>query len=129
MTGDHGGHAHPIPQTAADELAALVDAVSAAACDGPVLVIADNAAIARSGPAWARVFAARGWGHRVRLSEGSDGDAAALEAEARALAAEARSLRATVIVGSGGEAPRAAARAAAALTGLPVVMSASMPAD
>lgn len=117
------------PDTVADEAVSLAERLAAAGHAGPILIVADNPAITRSGPAWAQAFAPRGWLHRVRVSTGIDGDDSALAAEAEALALEARSLQATVIVGVGGAATRAAARAAAALTGLPVVTPAAMPAD
>jgi glycerol dehydrogenase-like iron-containing ADH family enzyme len=117
------------PDTVASEAVSLAESLAAAGHDGPILIVADNPAITRSGPAWAQAFAPRGWLHRVRVSTGSDGDDSALAAEAEALALEACALQATVIVGVGGAATCAAARAAAVLTGLPVVISAAMPAD
>lgn len=82
---------------------------------GPVLVIADNRAIARRAPAWAADFVALGRVHRVRLV-----DRAASDLDA--LVAEAVSLRATAILAAGGAATRAAARAVAASLGLPLTV-------
>jgi len=129
MTGTHVGDQHTASRAVDDAATALVEALASAGHDGPVLVVADNPAIARSGPAWAAAFAARGWRHRVRLSSGIDGDAATLAAELQALAREARGLRAKVIVGVGGTDTCAAARAAAAIAGLPAVLSAALPGD
>lgn len=128
------GHDRPASRTVDDEAASLAAALAHAGHDGPILVVADNPAITRSGPAWARVFATRGWLHRVRVSTGSvstgsDGDDTALAAEADALALEARTLQATVIVGVGGRSTCAAARAAAAIAGLPAVVPPALPAD
>ena len=82
---------------------------------GPVLVIADNRAIARRAPAWAADFVAFGRVHRVRLV-----DRAASDLDA--LVAEAVSLRATAILAAGGAATRAAALAVAARLGLPLAV-------
>lgn len=110
------------------EAAALVQALAEAGHRGPILLIADNAAIARSAPAWAGAFAARGWLHRVRLSDVASADAADIADEARSLASEARSLSSGVIVVVGGEATRTAALRAAAEAGLPVMDGEGRPA-
>lgn len=130
------GHDRPASRTVDDEAASLAERLAAAGHDGPILMVADNPAITRSGPAWAQAFAPRGWLHRVRVSTGSvstgsdgDGDDTALAAEADALALEARTLQATVIVGVGGRSTCAAARAAAAIAGLPAVVPPAQPAD
>lgn len=93
---------------------ALADALQAAGHAEPVLVIADNAAIASHAPAWAGSFAAIGWRHRVRLSDGPADDV-----EADAIAAEARRLGARTIVAIGGQATQRAARSAAVRVGTP----------
>jgi glycerol dehydrogenase-like iron-containing ADH family enzyme len=82
---------------------------------GPLLVIADNEAIARLAPGWAERFAAAGLGYRVRLA-GSLGDR-----ELEAVVAEARSLPARAILAAGSPATRALAAAAAARLGLPMI--------
>ena len=97
--------------------AALADAVRTAGCQPPVLVVADNDAIARHAPDWARSFATLGWQHRVRLSDGPADDI-----EANAVAAEARHLGARTLVAAGCNATQAAARAAAARTGAPCLV-------
>jgi len=81
---------------------------------GTVLVVADGAAIARGGPAWARALADAGRSHRVRLAGRGD------PAEIAAVAAEARSLGAAFILGAGGPAPLATAAAVAAALGIPL---------
>jgi len=84
---------------------------------GPVLVVADNDAIARRAPRWAEAFAAEGRLHRVRLvGSGSDREIAAVEAEARSLAAGG-------ILAAGREPARTVATAVAARLGLPLVES------
>lgn len=82
---------------------------------GPILVVADNDAIARLAPRWAAQFAAAGRIHRVRLA-GSGG-----EREVERLLAEARSLAAVAIATAGGEAVRSLAAAVATRLGLPLV--------
>lgn len=82
---------------------------------GPLLVIADNDAIARLAPRWAEAFAAAGLHYRVRLA-GSLGD---LELEA--ILAEARSLAAGAILAAGRPATRTLAAAVADRLGLPLV--------
>jgi hypothetical protein len=97
--------------------AVLAAALQAAGHQPPVLIVADNAAIARHAPDWARSFAALDWQHRVRLS---DGPADAIEAEA--IAAEAARLAARTLVAAGGAATQSAARAAAARTETPCLV-------
>lgn len=97
--------------------AALAQALQAAGHGAPVLIVADNAAIAAHAPAWAGSFAALGWRHRVRLSDGP-----ADEREADTIADECRSLGARTLVAAGGTATRAAARAAAARTATPCLV-------
>jgi hypothetical protein len=95
----------------------LLAQVCAAGGDGPVLIVADNDAIGRRAPAWARLLAAAGWLHRVRFWEGRADDAVIAR-----LAAEARAFGARVVVAAGAPATRAAARDVAAATGLPCVI-------
>lgn len=78
----------------------------------PILVVADNDAIRRLAPVWARAFAAAGRLHRVRLA-GSPS-----EREIDRVAAEATSLAAVEIMGAGGAASQAIAAAVAARLGL-----------
>ena len=83
---------------------------------GPVLIVADNEAIARLAPRWAARFAAIGRVHRVRLlSLGSP-------AEIAAVVAEARSLPATVILAAGDTLLRERAARVAGLAGLPLMV-------
>jgi glycerol dehydrogenase-like iron-containing ADH family enzyme len=105
----------PPPSAAEDPAAALV----AAGLEGPVLVVADDDSIGRLAPAWAASFAAVGWVHRVVAGRDAD------PAEVESLAAEARSLKAATVIGTGGASVRAAARAAAAAVGRPVVEAAT----
>jgi len=83
---------------------------------GPVLVVGGGSAVATLAPVWAVAMAAAGWHHRVRTFGGE-----CTAAEIDALAAEARNLGAGVIVGAGGGKCLDAARAAAAVVGLPFV--------
>jgi len=134
VTMDDISHDRPASRDVDDEAASLAAALARAGHDGPILIVADNPAITRSGPAWAQAFATRGWLHRVRVSTGSvstgsGGDDTALAAEAEALALEARTLQATVIVGVGGRFTCAAARAAAALAGVPALVPPALPTD
>jgi len=78
---------------------------------GPLLVVADNASIARFALEWERSFAAAGCEYRVRLAPAA-ADAAGVED----LMAEARSLAAAAILSVG---PGAAAAEAARRLGLP----------
>jgi glycerol dehydrogenase-like iron-containing ADH family enzyme len=82
---------------------------------GSVLVIADNAAVARRAVAWANVFTALGRLHRVRLISRAAGDV-------DGLVAEAVDVNATAILAAGGEAARQAAQAVAARLGLPLAI-------
>jgi glycerol dehydrogenase-like iron-containing ADH family enzyme len=99
---------------------------------GPVLVVADNDAIGRCGPAWMRAFATAGRPHRVRLCDAGLADPQDVAAVLR----EAASLGAVVIVGAGDSQVVAVARRAAAEARLPFVVmecqaafAASRPAD
>lgn len=96
---------------------ALAAAIRASGSRPPVLVVADNTAIARHAPDWARSFAALGWEHRVRLSDGPADDV-----EADAIAAEAAHLAARTLVAAGGAATQSATRAAAARIGTPCLV-------
>lgn len=82
---------------------------------GPVLVIADNPAIARRATAWEAGFAALGRLHRVRLVGRTAGDVAGL-------IAEAVDLQATAILAAGGEAARQAGQAVATRLGRPLAI-------
>lgn len=93
--------------------AGLAAALETHGLQGPVLVVADHAAIAACAPEWAASFAAAGITHRVVLA-GVDA------------AAAAAGLGARVVVAAGVPASRAAARAAAALS-LPLVEAALPP--
>ncbi|MFM8951639.1 MAG: hypothetical protein ACKOOF_01035 [Planctomycetaceae bacterium] len=97
--------------------AVLAAALHAAGHRPPVLVVADTTAIVRHAPDWARSFASLEWQHRVRFSDGPADDV-----EADAIAAEAAHLGARTLVAVGGEATRAAVRAAAARTGTPCLV-------
>jgi glycerol dehydrogenase-like iron-containing ADH family enzyme len=83
--------------------------------NGPLLIVADNAAIARRAMRWAEQFAAAGRLYRVRLA-GALGDR-----DLEGVVAEARSLAAAAVLAAGGPATRALAAAAAAALGLPLV--------
>jgi 1-deoxy-D-xylulose 5-phosphate reductoisomerase len=85
----------------------IAEAAAALVTAGPVLVVADVAAVGRLAPRWARDFAAAG---RVRVG----GDAAAI-------AAEIRSLDATVVAVVGSADMRATVAPVAAAAGLPCV--------
>jgi hypothetical protein len=88
----------------------IAEAAAALIAAGPVLVVADVAAVGRLAPRWARDFAAAGRVHRVRVG----GDAAAI-------AAEIRSLGATVVAVAGSADMQAAVAPVAAAAGLPCV--------
>lgn len=81
---------------------------------GPVLVVADDDAIAAHAPAWAASFAAAGILHRVVVA-GVD------------IVAAAAGLDARVIVAAGTAPARAAAKAAAVALGLPIVVAEATP--
>lgn len=78
---------------------------------GPVLVIADSAAVSRLAPTWAEAFAGAGWVHRVIGFGGTGG-----RREIAALAREAASLGAVTILGAGGREVLDAAAAVASAT-------------
>jgi hypothetical protein len=82
---------------------------------GPVLVVADNEAIARRAPAWAAGFSACGRPHRVRLVGQMAGDVDDLVVEATNLAA-------TAILAAGGKEAMQAGRAVAARLSLPLLL-------
>jgi hypothetical protein len=88
----------------------IAEAAAALVTAGPVLVVADVAAVGRLAPRWARDFAAAGRVHRVRVG----GDTAAI-------AVEIRSLDATVVAVVGSADMRAAVAPVAAAAGLPCV--------
>jgi hypothetical protein len=111
MSGMSGGHA----STAETGWGDPVPLLRAAGLAGPVLVVADAAAISRLAPAWAEAFAAAGWLHRV-LDAGHPAAGAAA-----AIAAEAASLRAAVLVAAGDAAVVAVVEQAAAACRLPCV--------
>lgn len=92
-----------------------VPLLRAAGLAGPVLVVADDEAVARLAPAWAEAFSAAGWLHRV-LAAGPGA-----VAEVAAIAAEAESLRAAALVAAGDAAVLAAVQQAAAACRLPCV--------
>ena len=98
------------PLTVSAPAGQLAEAAAALIDVGPVLVVADVAAVGRLAPRWARDFAGAGRVHRVRVG----GDAAAI-------AAEIRRLGATVVAVAGSEEMRAAVAAVAAAAGLPCV--------
>jgi len=92
----------------------IAAALAARGLGGPVLVVADDDAIAEHAPAWAASFAAAGLVHRVVVA-GVDIPAAAADFAAR------------VIVAAGAADARAAAEAAAAGLGLPIVVAVTTP--
>jgi hypothetical protein len=67
------------PATVSVPAERIAEAAAALIASGPVLVVADVAAVGRLAPRWARDFAAAGRVHRVRVG----GDAAAIAAEIR----------------------------------------------
>mgnify|MGYP006928166587 CR=1 FL=1 len=82
---------------------------------GPVLVVADNPAIARSSRDWCCSFAAAARVHRVRLAGmGDSGDVAAVTVEAKSLGAVA-------ILGVGDLPTLTLAAEVAATLGLPLI--------
>jgi hypothetical protein len=93
--------------------AGLADILAAAGFTGPVLLVADDAAIAAWAPAWAASLAGAGVVYRVVI-HGVD------------VAAAAAGLNARVVVVAGATAVPAAAAAAAAL-GLPLVAAPGAP--
>lgn len=82
---------------------------------GPVLVVADNTAIARFAPVWAERFAAAGRLYRVRLV------GAGSEREVAAVVVEAVRLSAVTILVAGGEGPLAVATEVARRLGVPLL--------
>jgi hypothetical protein len=78
---------------------------------GPILVVADNDAIAHGGPRWAKLFQAAKRPYRVRLAGPSTVDA---------VAAEATSLGAVAIIWAGNSDTRLLAEATASRLALPV---------
>jgi len=82
---------------------------------GPVLVVADNPAIARLARGWQQRFATAGRLHRVRLV-GVGG-----ELEVAAVVDEAHRLAAVEVLAAGGEQARAVAADAAGRLGLPLL--------
>lgn len=82
----------------------------------PVLVLADDAAIAGLAPAWAESFASVGWLHRV-MACGDHAD----DREIEAIVAEAAALAARTLVGAGDGRVLDAAREAAMAARLPFV--------
>jgi hypothetical protein len=79
---------------------------------GPILVVADNPAIARGGLAWARACAQEGRLHRVRLAGPST---------VATIVAEAADLGATGILWAGAPEVRELAAAAASEAGIPLL--------
>jgi hypothetical protein len=78
---------------------------------GPILVVADNGAIASGGPRWARRFRAAQRLYRVRLAGPST---------VEAVVNEAKCLGAVAIIAAGDSNTRALAEAAARELGIPV---------
>ncbi|HBB74401.1 MAG TPA: hypothetical protein DC048_08120 [Planctomycetaceae bacterium] len=111
--------------TSRDSDGDLLDArLRAAGGAGPVLVLADNAAIAAAAPHWAQRLRAAGRPHRVRFWEG-EADTTAIAA----LAAEARGFGATVILAAGAADTLAVARDLAAAIGTPCVIDPAADSD
>lgn len=102
MTDPTGGSKHPKTPLLAGQ-------------PGPVLVLADNEAIARRAPAWAAEFLAAGRPHRVRL-------VGRVASDIDALVIEAVNLAATAILAAGGPGSRHAACAVATRLGLPLAI-------
>lgn len=101
--------------TARDQPSAADRAATVGGHPGPVLVIADNAAIARRALAWAAGFVAAGRVHRVRLVGRATSDV-------EGLVAEAVGLNATAVLAAGGETARQAGQAVATRLGLPLAI-------
>lgn len=101
--------------TAAAWLEAIVDAGAAP----PLLIVADNAAIAAEAQAWEAALSPARWRYRVRLAEVTPpfGDQ-----EAEAVAAEAASLGAKAILAAGGGELLAVAAKAAAFASVPLIL-------
>lgn len=98
----------------------LVARLRGAGVVGSVFVIADNAAIGRRAPHWARLLADAGWSHRVRFWEGR-ADAAAIAA----LADEAGRFGGQAIVAAGAGATLAVAHDVALAAGIPCIVDAA----
>jgi len=81
---------------------------------GPILIVADNAAITHWAPDWGRRFAAAGRVHRVRLAGRGD------TREVAAVAAEAASLGAVAILAAGDRPALELGARVAALLNLPL---------
>lgn len=95
-------------RTTADSTDGIAAALSARGLAGPVLVVADDDAIAARAPAWADAFAAAGITHRVVVT-GVDATAAAAGLDAR------------VVVAAGSAEANAAAEAVARALGIPAI--------
>jgi glycerol dehydrogenase-like iron-containing ADH family enzyme len=92
--------------------------VSACGGGSPLLIVADNSAIASLAVAWNEKLSSSGWVYRVRLGE----VAASLRSrETLAIASEARSLGATAIVAIGSEDLLAIAAEAAEKASRPLI--------
>lgn len=78
---------------------------------GPILVVADNGAIASGGPRWARIFLAAQRPYRVRLAGPSTKEA---------VVNEAKSLGAVTVISAGDSTTWVLAEAVASELGIPV---------
>ncbi len=85
---------------------------------GPILVVADNRAIARGGLMWARAWGNEGRVYRVRLAGPSS---------VAAIAAEAKALGAAAIFWAGGGDVCELASAAASAVGIPLIGEDAVP--
>lgn len=83
----------------------------------PLLIVADNAAIATEALAWDAALTPSGWCYRVRLATAD----ASVDDEAQAVASEASSLAARSMLAVGDEKLLAMAEKAAALAGVSLV--------
>lgn len=86
-----------------------------AGVSGPVLVLAENSAIAAAAPRWAAAFARAETVHRVRLV------GRASEPEIAAVLAEAQNLGAATILAAGSGSCAEIGRAVASLLGRPLL--------
>jgi glycerol dehydrogenase-like iron-containing ADH family enzyme len=102
----------------------LAAAMQASGLADPVLIVADDPAVARLAPVWQAAFAEARWTHRVLVFGGT-----VSRREVDAITAEAGSLGAAVIVGAGTTTVLDAALAAAAAVGLPAVVCPTDPAS
>jgi glycerol dehydrogenase-like iron-containing ADH family enzyme len=98
--------------------AAWLDMVTASGGRSPLLIVADNQAIATQSADWFEQFSMAGWLYRVRLGEVP---AAFCEQEAAAIAVEAKSLQATAILAVGASALLEVAAEAAEQAQLPLI--------